>query len=130
MTYIEILEQDMKKKRYTYLRKTYRFKDSNEYEYTGLYNYGAKGEKREQKKKATPEQIARQNQINREKKMRRLLKKNFKRGDWWMTLKYPQGSRKELEEVLNDLGKFIRNVGAAYKRRGYPFQVGIPDRGG
>ena len=95
--------------------------NSNEYEYSGLYNYGAKGENREEKKKATPEQVAKQNQMNREKRMRRLLKKNFKRGDWWITLKYPQGTRKSMEEVREDLGKFIRNVSAAYKRRGFPF---------
>ena len=120
----------MKTRRYKYKKDVYRFTNSNEVEIAGLYNYGAKGERREKKERPTPEQIAKQNQINREKRMRRLLKKNFKRGDWWLTLKYPQGTRKELEEVLKDLGKFIRNVGDAYKRRGYPFQVGIPDRGG
>ena len=125
MTYTEILEQDMKKRRYTYLRKTYRFKDSNEYEYTGLYNHGAKGERREKKRKPTPEQVARQNQINRENKMRRILKMNFGPGDWWLTLKYKAGTRKDIQEVLKDLEKFKRNVGLAYKRRGYPFQVGV-----
>lgn len=112
----------MKKRRYKYKRDIYRFMNSNEYEYSGLYNYGAKGEHREERKKATPEQVAKQNQMNREKRMRRLLKKNFKRGDWWATLKYPQGARKDMEEVLDDLRKFIRNVGATYKRRGYQFK--------
>lgn len=120
----------MKKRKYRYTKKVYRFKDSNEYEYTGLYNHGAKGERREKKIKPTQEQVARQNQINRENRMRRILKANFEPGDWWLTLKYPAGTRKDLQEVLKDLDKFKRNVGLAYKRRGYPFQVGAPDRGG
>lgn len=111
----------MKKRKYRYTKKVYRFKDSNEYEYTGLYNHGAKGENRESKVKKTPEQVARQNQINRENRMRRILKANFVPGDWWLTLKYPAGTRKDLQEVLKDLEKFKRNVGLAYKRRGYPF---------
>ena len=36
----------------------------------------------------------------------------------------------DFEEIQKDLDKFKRNVGLAYKRRGYPFQVGVPDRGG
>lgn len=124
------IEQDMKKRRYKYSRKIFRFRDSNEYEYTGLYNHGAKGEKREKKRKQTPEQVAKQNQINRENKMRRLLKANFVPGDWWLTLKYPAGMRKDLQEVLKDLEKFKRNVKNAYKRRGYPFQVGVQSGSG
>lgn len=120
----------MKKRRYKYSKKVYRFANSNEYEYSGLYNYGAKGEKRDKKKKATPEQVAKQNQINRENKVRRLLKANFVPGDWWLTLKYPAGTRKELKEVLEDLRKFIRNVRTTYKRRGHPFQMGLPHRSG
>lgn len=124
----------MKRRRYKYKRDVYRFTNSNEYEYSGLYNYGAKGESREKKKKPTPEQVARQNQINRENRMRRLLKANFKRGDWWLTLKYPQGTRKSIEEVLKDLEKFIRNVRGAYKRRGFSFKwvrrIEIGEQGG
>ena len=58
MTYHEILKQVMKKRKYRYTKKVYRFKDSNEYEYTGLYNHGAKGERREKKIKPTQEQVA------------------------------------------------------------------------
>ena len=120
----------MKRKRHKYKKDIYRFNNSNEIEIAGLYNYGARGEHREKREKPTPEQVAKQNQMNREKRMRRLLKKNFKRGDWWLTLKYPAGTRKSLEEVQEDLKKFIRNTSAAYKRRGCPFQVGLPDRSG
>ena len=37
-----------------------------EHEYTYPGRYGARGEKRKKKKKATPEQVAKQNQYNRE----------------------------------------------------------------
>lgn len=114
----------MKKRKYKYKKDVYRFKNSNEYEYTNLFIH-EKGKTREKKAKATPEQVDRQNQRNKETRMRRLLKKNFRRGDWWLTLKYPKGTRKSLKEVQEDLQKFIRNTSAAYKRRGYPFQVGI-----
>lgn len=124
----------MKKRRYKYKRDIYKFSNSKEYEYTALYNYGAKGERREKRKKPTPEQMAKQNQRNRENKMRRLLKKNFKRGDWWITLKYPQGTRKNMEEVRDDLRKFIRNVSAAYKRRENQFKwvyrIEVGEQGG
>ena len=50
-----------------YVQKTFFFEDSTEYEYKFAGKYGAKGEKRQKKEKATPEQIRRQNQWNRQK---------------------------------------------------------------
>lgn len=117
----------MKKRTYKYVKKVYEFSNSNEYEYTGLMKREP-GELRSEKVKKTPEQVAKQNQVNKENRMRRLLKANFEKGDWWLTLKYPAGTRKDIKEVLKDLEKFRRNVGAAYKRKGYPFQVGNEDR--
>ena len=43
-----------------YVKKTYRFKDSIEHEYSYAGKYGARGEKRSPKKKPTKEQIKRQ----------------------------------------------------------------------
>mgnify|MGYP006892992558 CR=1 FL=1 len=39
--------------------------------------YGAKGQEREEKRKATPEEIAKQNQWRRQRDVRRLIKWNF-----------------------------------------------------
>lgn len=105
-----------------YDRKIYRFPGSIEQEYTYAGKYGAKGEKREKRKKATPEQVKKQNQWNREKKMRHLMKANFEVGDIWATLKYPKGVRKPLGQVLKDLKRFLDNMRYAHKKRGAPFK--------
>lgn len=85
-------------------------------------NYGAKGEKRAPRRKATPEQIKRQNQRNKENYMRRLIKANFKEGDLWATLKYPAGTRKEVKDVQADLTRFLRKLRAEYKKLHVPLK--------
>lgn len=117
-----------------YRLKKYRFKGSTDYEYSYVGNYGAKGEKREPKRKPTPEQIRKQNQHNREKKMWRLLRANFEEGDMWVTLKYHQGERPPVEQVKKDITTMIRKLRTAYKRRGAPLKficrMEIGERGG
>lgn len=91
------------------------FKDSIEYEIKYAGKYGARGERRAKRTKATPEVIKRQNQRIREKKMRRLIKANFEEGDLWLTLKYTKGTRKPVNEVKTDLRKFIDTMRRRYK---------------
>ncbi|MGN0506661.1 MAG: hypothetical protein ACI4FZ_08875 [Lachnospiraceae bacterium] len=105
-----------------YKKLWWEFPESNEYEYKWEGNYGAKGEKRAPRRKATPEQIAKQNQRNREKKMRRLIKKNFRAGDLWCTLKYPKGTRLAAEKVKKDMKVFFDAMRKAYKAREEPFK--------
>lgn len=105
-----------------YWRDKWTFPGSIEYEYKYAGQYGAKGEKRQPKKKATPEQIKKQNQANRETKLRRIIKANFVPGDLWATLKYPQGTRKPVEEVRNDMKRFLDAARRTYKKRGQPFK--------
>lgn len=100
----------------------YVFHDSVEYEYKFAGRYGAKGEKRAKRKKATPEQVKRQNQWNKEKKVRRLIKANFQPGDLWETLKYPKGTRKPLSDVVADMSEFLKQVRREYRSRGIPFK--------
>ncbi|MBQ8634468.1 MAG: hypothetical protein IJ420_12785 [Lachnospiraceae bacterium] len=110
------------------------FKDSIEREIKWAGKYGAKGEKRSKRKKATPEQIARQNQQNKEKKLRRLIKANFLPGDLWCTLKYPKGTRKTTEEYKKDIVAFITRCRREWKKRNTPFKfiyrLEIGKRGG
>lgn len=117
-----------------YWEDKWEFAESIEYEYKFAGKYGAKGEKRQKKKKATPEQIKKQNQRNREKKMRRLIKANFKRSDIWACLKYPKGTRKPIGEVKKDLRKFFRMLRKAYKEYGevlkYIYRIEIGKQGG
>jgi hypothetical protein len=96
----------------------YRFPGSIEYEYKYPGKYGAKGEKREKREKATPEQIKLQNQRNREKRYRRLIKANFRENDYWITLKYPKGVRKQIEKVKEDLRAFLERLRKKYKKMG------------
>ena len=60
-----------------YWHDIYSFSRSIEHEFKFAGRYGAKGEKRAKKEKATPEQIAKQNLRNKETRMRRLMKANF-----------------------------------------------------
>lgn len=117
-----------------YGHDTWTFPGSKEHELKWMGRYGAKGEKRQPRKKATPEQIKKQNQRNREKRMRRKIKENFGSGDLWVTLKYPKGTRKPLEEVKKDFKRFRDAVRRAYRQRGEPFKyiyrMEIGKRGG
>ena len=117
-----------------YCKKTYRCGDSNEYEITYAGNYGAKGEKRAPKKKATPEQIEKQNKWNKRKYIRRLIKINFDIDDYWTTLRYPAGTKKELKEVEKDLRCFIRKMKYRYSKKGqqlkYIYRIEIGAKGG
>ncbi len=117
-----------------FTKYTWDFLNSSEYEYKYAGNYGAKGEKRQERKKATPEQIKKQNQLNKEKWVRRLIKANFLPDDLWTTLKYPKGTKKQLKEVKKDLKAFLDKMRKSYKKRGDPFKfiyrVEIGKRGG
>lgn len=101
-----------------YRADIYYFTNSIEYEYKFAGAYGAKGEKRAPRKKATPEQVRYQNEVNRINRMRRLIKANFLPGDTWLCLKYPAGTRKSIEDVKKDIKKFTEGMRRDYKKRG------------
>ena len=105
-----------------YKKDMWIFDESIEVEIKHRGRYGAKGEGRHKKKMPTPEQIQKQNQLNKEKRMRRLIKANFKKNDLWITLKYQKGERKPLAEVVKDLKRFLRRLRTAYKARGMPLK--------
>lgn len=113
---------------------TYTYRDSIEHEFKFPGKYGAKGEKRARRKKATPEQVKRQNQWNKENMVRRTIKGNFYEGDLWITQKYPKGTRKPLEEVEADMKRYIDQMRKEYKKRGQTFKwikrIEIGERGG
>lgn len=98
------------------------FKNTIEYEIKFMGKYGAKGEKRQKKQKPTPEVIKRQNQRNKEKRMRRLIDANFEEGDLWVTLKYPKGVRLDPKQVKNDLKKFLDSMRRKYKSKATEFK--------
>lgn len=117
-----------------YKMKKWRFPHSNEYEFTWAGNYGARGERRAERRKATSEEVEKINQRNREKKLRRLIKANFEAGDYWVTLLYPKGTRKPTEEVKEDLKRFLQKLRREYKAAGeelkFIYRIEIGTRGG
>lgn len=101
-----------------YLRKKYYFKDSIEVEENHSGRYGAPGERRTKRSKPTPEQIEKQNQKNKEKKIRRLIKKNFGENDYWLTFTYRAKERPpDMETAKQDITKFLRKLKREYKKR-------------
>lgn len=118
-----------------YNRKIIIFPRSREVEQYHSARYGAPGEKREPKKKATPEQIAAQNQRNREKKIRWLLKNNFQPNDYWVTLTYRRDERPEsIEDAKADAARTLDRLRYRYKKLGEPLKwmmaIEIGSRGG
>lgn len=117
-----------------YTLKKYDCGESIEYEYCYKGRYGAKGEKRARREKATPEQIARQNQTNRKNYYRRMIKANFDRYDLWTTLKLPQGTRLPWEKTKKLFSSFRSEMRARYKKEGeslrFIYRVEIGKRGG
>lgn len=101
-----------------YQEKIYDLGDVVEHEFTFMGNYGAKGEKRAPRTKATPEQMERQNHTNKVKRVRRVILLNFRPWDLWLTMKYPRGTRRTSKEVLADVQEWTRKLGARYRKAG------------
>lgn len=97
-------------------------------------DYGRRSDVRGKRRKATPEQMAKQNQYNRIKRIRLYLQANFYQNDLYITLKYPKGTRKSKEEFLKDIEYFQRTLRREYKKRGEEFKwirrLEIGSRGG
>lgn len=103
-----------------YRKKTYRFKNSIEVVEYHTARYGAPGQKREKKKKVTPEQIEQRNQYNREKQARHQLRKYFTTKDYLVDLTYrPEERPKDMKEAKEHFSKAMRIVRREYKKRGY-----------
>ena len=117
-----------------YKVKKYPFLNSNEFEFTYIGKNGAKGEERGKKEKATPEQMAAQNQWQRVKNVRRILKWNFKEDDLWCTLKHPRGTRLPLGVIKKEMRDFLGRMRKAYKKLGavfkFVYRMEIGKRGG
>lgn len=104
-------------------KKEYRFKNSIEIEEYVDGCFGARGKKREEKKKATPEQVKKQNQLNKAKNARRRIKNNFEEDDYYWTLTFKKECRPEsLEEAKNIWTKLQRKIRAEYKRQKKEFK--------
>lgn len=117
-----------------YIRDTWDCGDSLEIEEKHTGRYGARGQKRQERKEPTPEDIARQNQWRKERDIRRLIKWNFSEKDYWITITYRKGDRPPWQEMKKDMDKLIRNTRIKYKEQGwelkYIYRLAIGKRGG
>lgn len=93
--------------------------------------YGAPGEKRGKKKKPTPEDVRKQNERRRWRKVQRLILMNFREGDWHLILKYRPGERPETyKEAKDHRKKFLDRMREAYRKAGIPFKwIAVTERG-
>lgn len=117
-----------------YVRQTWRFADSMEIEEKHTGRYGAPGQQRTRKRKATEEDIRRQNQWKKERDLRRLIKWNFRESDYWVTLTYRKGERPDLEKMVKDIRQMIQKVKRRYRRQEvepkYIYRLAIGKKGG
>lgn len=107
-----------------YIHKQYIFPDSIEHEYYYRGNYGAKGEKRSPKRARTPEEIKAVNQLNKEKRVRHLIKQNFKTGDYFVTLNFGDDylGRSLASIRRTEIRNFLARLRRAYKKADIPFK--------
>lgn len=102
-----------------YQKKTYMLESTIEVEEYHSARYGAPGMPRRKRSKPTPEQMARQNRWNREKKVRRQMRFYFKPEDYFSTLTYRVDERPaDMGDASRDLSDFIRIVRREYKKQG------------
>ena len=102
-----------------YKQKKYVFRNAIEIEEYHTARYGAPGEKREHRQKATPEMIVKMNQRNKEKRCRRKLRKHFCTEDYFTDLTYAKDARPpDMDTAKRHFQKFMRIVRKEYQKRG------------
>ncbi len=103
----------------SYRKLTYTFPGAIEIEEHRKGEYGAPGARREKRKKPTPEQMARRNQWNKEKRARHRLRKYFRKNDYLSCLTYRKEERPaDMAEAKKDFCAFMRKVRKEYRKRG------------
>lgn len=115
-------------------RKVWSFPNSKEIEEGYDGRYGAPGIQRGKRRKPTQEEVKKQNQRNRENRVRRLIKANFRKEDYWTTLTYEKGTRPTAKDLKKDAEAFIRKLRKEYKKQGkvlkYIIRMEIGKNGG
>lgn len=81
--------------------------------------YGAPGMRREKKKEPTPEQVEKQNQWHREKKVRVRLMEYFEENDYFSTWTYRKAARPpDMEMAKSHFSEAMKKIRKEYKKRG------------
>lgn len=114
-----------------YTKVTYDLGEVREIQKYYPANYGAPGCSREKKRKKTPEEIKKQNETNKVRKVQRLILANFTEGDIHLNLTYRKELRPEsLEEAEKQRADFLRKLRMAYRRAGPDLKyIGVTEIG-
>lgn len=103
-----------------YTKKQIKFKYAIEVMEYHSGKYGAPGEKRQKKRKPTPEDMERVNQWNRERKARWKLREHFKVNDYFTDLTYRKDERPDdMVMAKKHFSEFLKLVRREYKKRGH-----------
>lgn len=103
-----------------YRRLIYEFENAIEVEEHSNGRYGAPGQKRQEKRKPTKEEIEKRNQWRKEKIARHRLRKYFRKYDYFTDLTYRVKERPpNMKAAKKQFRKFIRAVRKEYRKRGY-----------
>lgn len=105
-----------------YRRKEFRMRETIDIEKSHSGKYGAPGKKREPKRKATPEDILRQNIWIAVKNLKRKINANFGSDDFHLTLTYRRENRISIQDSKQLLKKFLDNLRKEYKKLGQPLK--------
>lgn len=120
-----------RKVRYIFEERVWDFGKSIEVERLRTGKPPDRGKKRQKRRKATPKEMNRQNQYNREKLVRRILKDNFDEGDIFGTYTYRKECRPpDKAAALADRKQFLDIARYEYKKRGYVLKwIGRTEKG-
>lgn len=103
-----------------YKRKRYISRNAISVEEYHSLRYGAPGEKRRGKKKATPEQVYRQNHWTKVRTCREKIRAHFDTGDYFVTLTYEKEKRPgDMDAAKKDFAAFVRKIRKQYEAAGY-----------
>lgn len=110
----------------------YHFSNSIEVEEYVDGRFGAKGKKRKEKAKATPEQVEKQNRLNKSKRIRRRIKNNFSEGDYYLTLTFKKENHPDsVKDAIKIWEKVQRKLRDACKKQNKVFKwIACCERGG
>ena len=105
-----------------YLQKTWIYGNRIEVRKYHTFRYGVKGERRQKRKKPTPEQLELANENASRNRLRRLMVNNFGPEDLHVTLTYRKEERPTPEESRELLRKFFRKMRTYYRQHGQDFK--------
>lgn len=83
------------------------------------FKYGAPGQKRNRRRKPTPEEVKKVNQYNKRRKILWRMQTYFEENDYFVTLTYKKEKRPEdMQQAKKDFRKLIDRLRREYKKQG------------